>query len=69
VAVLDEGGSWPLLPKGHSSRGTPISYPGLAGRQLAAGFGGHVPAHRLPLLFDGCVYYSRTEVKKDIRPA
>jgi hypothetical protein len=41
-------GGRPLLPKGaHLSRGTPISYPGLAGRQLAAGVGGHVPAHRI----------------------
>jgi hypothetical protein len=52
VAVLEqrEVGRW--CRKGHLSRGTPISYPGLAGRQLAAGTGGHVPAHRITALFE-----------------
>jgi hypothetical protein len=47
VAVSDQREVGRCCRKGHSSRGTPISYPGLAGRQLAAGFGGHVPAHRI----------------------
>ena len=37
VAVLDERELGRCCRKAHSSRGTPISYPGQAGRQLAAG--------------------------------
>jgi hypothetical protein len=43
-------GGWPLLPKCLLNRDAPTSpYPGLAGRQLAAGIGGQGPARRLPL--------------------